>query len=228
MKRIMVFWLVLLLPVFVFATEYKSSDIKIKLDIDDSFIVITKDNLDNNSDLDKLNVTKDYMKKTMDNNNIYFDIVKSDLSYEILIVVPKTEPLFSDLDKATNEELSTLKETITKQTNDKMPIVYKNDYSFIVVDYHDNNGYYNINYYTVVDSRGYNIQLQKKGVITDDEKDDLREIIDSIVFEKEEKKEEDSKSFDYKTIIIGAILGTIAGIITYIIGVRISKKKKIK
>ncbi len=224
MKRIMVFWLVLLLPVFVFATEYKSDDIKMKFDVTDTFIVLTRDNLDSNPDLSKLNVSKEYMEKTMNTNNIYFDIVKSDLSYEVLIVVPKIEPLFSDLDEATNEELSTLKETITKQTNDKMPIVYKNDYSFIVVDYQDNSGYSNINYYTVIDSRGYNIQLQKKGKITEEEEEELRDIVDSIVFEREIKEE--NKLFDFKTIVIGAILGAIAGIITYIIGARISKKKK--
>lgn len=225
MKRIMVFWLVLLLPIFVLAKEYTISDINIKLDVNEDYIVLTRDNLNNNPDLIKLNVTEEYMKTVMENNNIYLDIIKNDLSYEILVVVPKTTPLFNNLSEATDEELSTLKNTIIKETGDNMPIVYKNDYSYITVNYHDSNGYYNMNYYTVFNSRGYNIQLQKKTAITDSDKSDLNEIVDSITFIKESDNKE---PFNYKIIILGVVLGLIAGIITYIIGTKIIKKKSSK
>ena len=225
MKRIMVFWLVLLLPIFVLAKEYNISDINIKLDVNEDYIVLTRDNLNNNPDLEKLNVTEEYMKTVMENNNIYLDIIKNDLSYEILVVVPKTTPLFNNLSEATDEELSTLKNTIIKETGDNMPIVYKNDYSYITVNYHDSNGYYNMNYYTVFNSRGYNIQLQKKTAITDSDKSDLNEIVDSITFIKESDNKE---PFNYKIIILGVVLGLIAGIITYIIGTKIIKKKSSK
>lgn len=225
MKRIMVFWLVLLLPVFVLAKEYNISDINIKLDVNEDYIVLTRDNLKNNQDLGKLNVTEEYMKTVMENNNIYLDIIKNDLSYEILIVVPKTTPLFNNLSEATDEELSTLKKTIVKETGDNMPIVYKNDYSYITVNYHDNNGYYNMNYYTVFNSRGYNIQLQKKSAITDADKADLNEIVDSITFIEESNN---NGPYNYKIIICGVLLGLIAGIITYIIGIKIIKKKSSK
>ena len=225
MKRIMVFWLVLLLPIFVLAKEYTISDINIKLDVNEDYIVLTRDNLNNNPDLEKLNVTEEYMKTVMENNNIYLDIIKNDLSYEILVVVPKTTPLFNNLSEATDEELSTLKNTIIKETGDNMPIVYKNDYSYITVNYHDSNGYYNMNYYTVFNSRGYNIQLQKKTAITDSDKSDLNEIVDSITFIKESDNKE---PFNYKIIILGVVLGLIAGIITYIIGTKIIKKKSSK
>lgn len=225
MKRIMVFWLVLLLPIFVLAKEYTISDINIKLDVNEDYIVLTRDNLNNNPDLIKLNVTEEYMKTVMENNNIYLDIIKNDLLYEILVVVPKTTPLFNNLSEATDEELSTLKNTIIKETGDNMPIVYKNDYSYITVNYHDSNGYYNMNYYTVFNSRGYNIQLQKKTAITDSDKSDLNEIVDSITFIKESDNKE---PFNYKIIILGVVLGLIAGIITYIIGTKIIKKKSSK
>lgn len=225
MKRIMVFWLVLLLPIFVLAKEYTISDINIKLDVNEDYIVLTRDNLNNNPDLIKLNVTEEYMKTVMENNNIYLDIIKNDLSYEILVVVPKTTPLFNNLSEATDEELSTLKNIIIKETGDNMPIVYKNDYSYITVNYHDSNGYYNMNYYTVFNSRGYNIQLQKKTAITDSDKSDLNEIVDSITFIKESDNKE---PFNYKIIILGVVLGLIAGIITYIIGTKIIKKKSSK
>ena len=228
MKRIMVFWLVFLLPIIVFAKEYEMKDIDIKLNIDDDFIVLTKYNLDNNTDLEKVGVTKDYMENIMENNNIYFDIIKPDLSYEILVVVPKTTPLYKDLREATDEELKVLKETIVKQTGDNLPIVYKNDYAFIEVNYKDKTGYNIINYYTVINSRGYNIQLQKKEKITEDDKEDLSDIIDSIVFNENKTNENSKKPFDYKIILYGAIIGLMAGIITYVIGSKIMMRKSSK
>lgn len=227
MKRIMVFWLVLLFPILTFASEYEIKDIDIKLDIDDSYIVLTRDNLENNQDLEKLHITEEYMENIMETNNIYMDIIKSDLSYEILVVVPKTTPLYSDLRKATDEELSILKSKIVNETGDKMPIIYKNEYPFVVIDYKDKSGYNIINYYTVINSRGYNIQLQKKDKITESDETELMKIIDEIEFnEINEKKEETKKSFDYKIIIYGAIIGLLAGIITYVIGTKIIMKKK--
>ena len=61
MRKIILCLLVVLLPVFVFAKEYKLEDIDInKLNVnDEEYIVLTRDNLDNNSDLETLNINKD-------------------------------------------------------------------------------------------------------------------------------------------------------------------------
>ena len=229
MKRIMVFWLVLLLPIFTFAKEYEDKDINMKIEIDEEYIVLTRNNLDNNPGLEKLNLSKDYIFNLMMTNNIYFDIVKSDLSYEILVVVPKTKAMFDDIRTINDEELSLLKTIIVNETKDTVPTVYKNNYPFIVVDYKDEkNGYNLINYYTLINSHGYNIQLQKKTNITKDDEYDLMEIVDGIEFNEVEKKEEEvtKKPFDYKIIIYGVIIGLIAGIITYVIGTKVIMKKK--
>ncbi len=229
MKRIMVFWLVLLFPILTFAKEYNISDIDITINVDDSYIVLTRDNLDNNPNLEKLNITKEYMFNIMEKNNIYFDIIKSDSSYEVLGIVPKSTPLFSDLSKASDDELSNLKETIKKETGDNMPIIYKNDYAFVVVNYSDKIGYNNINYYTVINNRGYNIQLQKKTKITEDDEEELRDIIDGVKFKiVDENKDEEKRPFDYKIIVYGVIIGLMAGIITYVIGSKIIDKKSSK
>jgi hypothetical protein len=169
------------------------------------------------------------MLNIMEKNNIYFDIIKSDSSYEVLGIVPKSTPLFSDLSKASDDELSNLKETIKKETGDNMPIIYKNDYAFVVVNYSDKIGYNNINYYTVINNRGYNIQLQKKTKITEDDEEELRDIIDGVKFKiVDENKDEEKRPFDYKIIVYGVIIGLMAGIITYVIGSKIIDKKSSK
>ena len=238
MKKIVVFIMILLFPIFTLAKEYEASDINMKLDVRTDYIVFTRDNLDNNTDLVKLNIPKEYMEELMKNNNIYFDIIKNDVSYEILIVVPNTKLQFNNLVNATDSMLNDLKNELVKKTGAEVSSVYKAKNNYIIVDYYDENTkYYIVNYYTVVNARGYNIQLQKGTEITNEERNDLKEIVDSIDIKvlDEYKNETDEmqeridnynkKPFDYKIIIYGAIIGALAGLISYAISVFIKKKK---
>lgn len=238
MKKIITFLSILLFPIIIFAKEYSANDINIKLDIQDDYIVFTRDNLDNNSDLSNLKLTKENMEKLMLSNNIYLDIIKNDISYEILLVVPNTKLEFNNLTNATDEILNDLKDELVKQTGSKVANVYKANHNYIVVDYFDEKtNYYIVNYYTVVNAKGYNFQLQKKSEITDTEKQELKKIVDSVNIKiLDEYKEESSetqekidnyskKGFDYKNIIYGAIIGAIAGLISYAVSIFIKKKK---
>jgi hypothetical protein len=235
MKRIMVFWLVLLFPIIGFAKEYESKDINVKLDVNDEYIVITRDNVKNNKDLEKFNLTEEQMVTIMNNGSIYFDIVKNDISYEILVVVPEITLPIKDLVDVNDEVLNTFKEEATKKVGANTSSLYRGKYNFIVVDYYDKDtDCYIMNYYTVVNSKGYNIQLQKKTSITEDEKNSLKQIVDSVTFKdqtntKEIVEEEVSNNnFDIKKLLLALGIGLVAGIITYGIGLIIIKKKSSK
>ena len=233
MKKLMGFLIITLFPIFIFAKELENTTLNIKLEVNDDYITLTRDNLIDNKDLDKLGITKENMEKLMINNNIYFDIIKSDISYEILVVVPKTNVSINNLTKEDDLFLENLRKELAKQTASEISNIYKNNYNFVMVDYYDKNtGYYIVNYYTVVNSRGYNFQLQKRSKITDDEKNDLKNIIDKVNFkiieEKKEEKKEEKQEFDYMIIVYGAILGAMAGIITYYIGITYKRIKSSK
>lgn len=239
MKKLIAFLFIALFPVLVFAKEYEEESINIKLNIKDEYVTLTRDNLDNNENLNKLGLTKELMSQLMKGNNIYFDIIKSDMSYEILVVVPKTKVAIDNLTKQDDFFLENLKKELVKSTGAEVSSIYKNSYNYVVVEYFDKNtNYYIVNYYTVVNSRGYNFQLQKKSKITDDEKKDLMELVDSVKYKvieekketkEETKKEEEKEGFNYMNIVYGAILGAMAGIATYYIGItfrRIKSSKK--
>jgi len=238
MKKIVIFMMILLFPVFTLATEYEVSDINIKIDVKSNYIVFTRDNLNNNPDLVKLNIPKEYMDELMKNNKIYYDIIKNDVSYEILVIVPDNKLKWNNLINANDELLNDIKDEFAKQTGAKVSSIYKTKYNFIVVDYYDENSkYYIVNYYTVVNARGYNFQLQKKTEITEEERLDLKEIVDSVEIDvldefKNETEEIQKgidnygkKNIDYKKYIYGAIIGASAGLISYIVGAFINKKK---
>ena len=231
MKKLMGFLFITLFPIFIFAKELEITDLNIKLEVNDNYITLTRDNLIDNRDLDKLGITTENMEQLMINNNIYFDIIKSDISYEIIVVVPKTNVSIKNLTNEDDLFLDNLRKELVKQTDAEISNIYKNNYNFVMVDYYDKDtGYYIVNYYTVVNSRGYNFQLQKKSKITDSDKNELKEIIDSVKFkvieEKKEEIKEEKEEFNYMNLVYGAILGLMAGVITYYIGITIKRLKQ--
>ncbi len=234
MKKIIMFLLILLGPFMALAKEYEVSSIKTKLDISDEYIVLTRENLKDNGNLSELGISKEYIESVMEDSDLYYVITKKDVPFELFIAVPEKQLEFDNLKDVNNEKLNNIKEDIVKKTKSQVLNVYDNKYKFIMVDYFDKEtNYYIVNYYTVVNSRGYNFQFQKKIEITDIEKIELKKIIDSVDIEtdnnsKDNTPSKDSKApsdFNYNNIIYAIILGSIAGIVSYIIIVNRDKKK---
>ena len=237
MKKLLFLIIMLFTPIFVLAKEYEVSDINLKLETKDDMIILTRDNLEKNDDMAKLNITKDYMENLMNTNNIYMDIIKNDLSYEVLIVAPETRLKINNLSNATDEMLNDLKDELVKKTGSEISRVYKSNHNYIVVEYFDSKTGLNIlNYYTVVNARGYNFQLQKKETVTDTEKEELKTLIDSVkinILEEYKNESENiqkeidkgNKGFDIMNIVYGALIGAGAGLISYLVSTFIKKKK---
>ena len=226
MKKIFVLIAILFFPFYIFAKEVNISDVNMKFNIDDDYIVLTRDNLNDNNDLKNLGISDDYMKDTMERNNIYADILSKDISFEILIVVPNIKLSFYDLSSASDSMQNDLKSELEKKTKAEISSIYKGKRDYIVIDYFDENtDYYIVNYYTIVNARGYNIQLQKKTEITDEEKDELKKLVDNIDIETIANNETSNGGLTIKNIIIGAVIGAAVGVITYSINMVIKKKK---
>lgn len=223
-------FIVLFMPIIVLAKEYQVDDINLKVGIPDDYIVLTRDNLKDNSDMEELGISEEYMVSAMNLGNIYLDIIAKDISYEILVIVPKIDIAMNTLANVSDSMLKEVLEAMKEKTGATIGSVYKSNYNYTMVEYYDSKMNYNIvNYYTVVNAKGYNIQLQKKGTITEEEKNNLKNIVDSVNIKvldqyKENKKTEGTKSFNWKKVIIGTIVGAAAGGIGSTIGLLIKKK----
>lgn len=223
MKKIIVLLVIIVFPFMVLAKDVEVKDINIKFQVNDDYIVLLRDNLENNMDLKKLGISENYMKNIMDKSNIYADIISSDISHEIIIVVPDVKLTFYNLSDATDDMLNDLKNELVKKTGAEISSIYKGNHNYIIVDYYDDNtDYYIVNYYTVVNAKGYNIQLQKKSTITDEEKEELKKVVDSISIDI---INDNKNGLNIKHIIIGAAIGAGVGLISYILSLVIKKGK---
>ena len=237
MKKILVFLVMLMIPIMTIAKEYIVSDINLKIDIPDSNIVFTRDNLKENKDLSELGIEEEEMTNFFVSSDVYLDIVSKDLSYEILIVVPKNSLPLNNFSNVTKEMLDDYLDSLKKKVNASDGSIYKSNHNYLVVDYYDSNSEkFLLNYYTVVNARGYNFQLQKGSPITEEERDNLKKIVDSVSIDiPDEYKEESSdvqeeinnygkSKFNWKKIIIGTITGGLIGGLSSAIMLFIKKK----
>ena len=229
---------ILILPILVFGMEYHDSSVNLTINVD-NYMVFTRDNLKDNNDLKELEITEEQMMDIMNKNSIYFDIIPDDLSHEILIIVPEEKGVFNNLSNAPDSFLDEVGEKLAKAVGLDKSVVYKNKYTFLIREYRDNQKGYNIiNYYTVVNGRGYNFQLQKQDEITDTERNVLKKMIDSVDIKildeyKDESKEtmkaitsDGKKSFDWQKVIRKTIIGAIVGGLTGLLMGFINKKIK--
>lgn len=234
MKKILLFVLSFLFLVpLASAKTVDLNDIDLKLDFKDDWYVFTRYNLDNNSDLEKLNVTKEYMQNFFEQNLAYIDAVPSDFSYELVLRIGNEKNEINNLTNYDDEFVKEVSKELGNQTNsDKYDIYNNGTYKFATVEYYDSETKFNIvAYYTVVNNKGYTFQIQKEEAITDNDKAEFKEIINTIKFninEEDSNKEQeeikkDNSSFDWNNVVIYATIGAVAGGI----GAAISKKKKL-
>ena len=244
MKKLLLFIMCLfILPICVNAEEYIISELEIKIDVPSNYLVITRDNYKNNSGMESLGVTPEYMEQVFKNYNAYLDAFDSVTGQEIFIIVNPVNGDYSEYSVEELEELITALESYYASLNGeniKIEVVNVNGINYFKIDYVQN-GYYLINYYLVSNNNGYNFQIQSKTPLAESEKISFHKIIESISFDyeeevppvvedndvsskdnSEEKKEDKDQSGKLFTII-GASIGVLIGTVISIIG--LSKKK---
>lgn len=233
MKRLICLFLALLLcgstVICAHGKTYTISGTDIFVDIDDSiWYVFTRDNIENNPELDELGITTAYMQELFEENWLYLDAtVFLDEGDYIELFVRKKSILtkFANLSECDSEEVEEFAERLQMDYR-----VYDSGYTFILVDYTDTvsleHAMYLCEFYTVVNKESYILTFQSPTPFSEDEYEHIYSIVDSVRFTLKDTDEGDSDSGStiLKSTVIGAAVGGISGLI----GTAITKKKKAK
>ena len=224
MKRIiLLITIISLFPIIVIAKTYDMPDEKMHITFNDDWTVFTRENLENNTQLDDFNLTYDYMKRVFFNNDIYIDGIYQDKTLELFLRIKNVK----DIDNIANyndEKLENIANTLGEKANADKSYVFKNKYNYIVTEYKDGN--YNIlSYYTIINSKGYTYTIQTTNSITDKEKKIMKEIIETITYDVTIKKE---KELNVRVLAEIFIIIVIVLIILLNIFKRISKRNGLK
>ena len=220
-------------PMIANAETYKVDD-NMSINLDEStWYVFTRDNIKDNSDLDELGITYDYMNDLFNKNNMYLDATifyENGKDFIELLVRKNTNDEVKNLTNYSDEDVLSFAKELAKKSGSKDYDVYTNDYKFAHSKYVDSKvGYNVIEYYTIVNGTSYTITVQKPSEFDESEEEAIKDVIDEIKFNVDKSLKEKSDSVDGNEIlskaIVGAITGGIIGLVAATIN-KVNKKKK--
>ena len=227
MKKLLFIFILLLLPLTIYAKDFKIEDISI--DLDDSWYVFTKDNIKNNQDLKLLGVSEEYMNDVFDGTDYYLDAIKfnNDEIVELFIIIKDTSSLYDSSD-FTDEQIEALRSSYEKQISNSKTTIFTTDSTKYIKSIYKDQDLNIVDYYAVINKKGYTFKIQKNEEFSEEELNELDKMIENIIVsDKDNNVNEDDIQplIDNKKggnsvltgTIIGAIIGGIIGLIGYII-----------
>lgn len=230
MKKLLFIFILLLLPLTIYAKDFEIEDISI--DLDDSWYVFTKDNIKNNQDLKLLGVSEEYMNDVFDGTDYYLDAIKfnNDEIVELFIVIKDTSSLYDSSD-FTDEQIEALRSSYEKQISNSKTTIFTTDSTKYIKSIYKDQDLNIVDYYAVINKKGYTFKIQKNEEFSEEELNELDKMIENIIVsDKNNNVNEDDIQplIDTKkggnSVLIGTIIGAIIGGIIGLIGYIIKKK----
>ena len=247
MKKIICLFVICLLSfVNIHAKEYKINDMMI--DIDDNWIVISRDNYKNNEFLKSLGLTEKEYEEFFKENDLYLNAYKHDaemITEELSIYYEKNEDIVNltnyDEDFITKESKKVVDEIklLSSVGNDFKLLdngYYANDnYKYLWLHYINEGNYYYF-YQTAVNGQTYLVMYGTVDEITEESTKDFRtNILDKVKYNQDNSLKERKKSNSFLgkifsdeknvTVITTIVFLIIFTIITKLNGRRIEKKE---
>ena len=198
------------------------------IDIDDSeWYVFTRDNILNNSELEDLGITYDYMNDLFLNNKVYVDamLIYDDESMELFVRKTGIDKIVN-LSKYEDDEVLSFAKTLAEKRSIEEYKLYKTDYTFVEFEYTDT-GFYIREFLTVVNGENYTLTFQSESPFSPLLYQEMETIIDSVYFQIDTSLKESNKiSSIFDGVFEKAIGGAVIGGIFSGIGLLCGKKRK--
>lgn len=224
------FCLMAFVPISAYAETYHLGGIdNMSIQVDDSvWYVFTRDNIKNNSELGELGFSYDFMHNILYSNEAYLYAILfyDNGEYFELIVKRRTiEDGTINLSNYSYEKVLGLAEDFAKKQNSDVYSVYENRYKFTKVEYIDAS-YYVCDFYTCVNKDCYTFTFQSKSQFYDSEYDEMKNIIDSVLFGVNNSLEKKKNNVFWDSVVEKTIIGAVIGGVVGVIVVIVNKKKK--
>ncbi len=227
----------LIVPAPAYARTYDLSDTDMSISIDDTeWYVFTRDNIDNNPELEEVGVSVEQMREVFNINDAYLDafVIYTGGGFLELIVVKKEGNFgVANLSSYSDEDVMELAEEVSGlQEIEDYSVYKKNGYKFVKLETvstaSDNITYNLCEYFTVVNKDIYSFKFQSVSQFDEEDYRRIEEIVGSIRFDVDNSLKEDVKrSVSVGKVALWAIVGAIGGgAIGGIIGFAVDKKRK--
>ena len=217
-----------LFSITAFARSYNLSDTDMSIYIDDSeWYVFTRDNILNNSELEDLGITYDYMNDLFLYNKVYVDamLIYDDESMELFVRKTGIDKIVN-LSKYEDDEVLSFAKTLAEKRSIEEYKLYKTDYTFVEFEYTDI-GFYIREFLTVVNGENYTLTFQSEAPFSPLFYQKMETIVDSVNFEIDTTLKETTKTSSiFDGVLEKAIGGAVTAAIFSGVGILCGKKRK--
>lgn len=218
-------------PITASAQTYAPSDTDVSIQVDDSYwYVFTRDNIENNPELEELGVSYEAIYDILYENHMYMDalLIYQDGDYvEFFVRRKELDTDLVNLSNYSDKDVQTFADTLAEKQGADEYAIYENQYKFCRSEYHDAElGFYVCEYITVVNKNSYAFTFQSPTQFDDAEYEEFKKIIDTVQFEIDPSLKEPKRSSGWEKVLVKAISGGIAGGAVGLIFSLINKRKK--
>ncbi len=229
----LIFCLMIFMPVSVSAETYPLAETDMSIQVDDSrWYVFTRDNIENNSELDELGISYDTIQEILYNNQAYMDAILFYDDGEYVEFFVRKKPLdigVANLSNYENSKVLEFAQEVAKNQNSDTYSVYENEYKFAKSEYVDSDlGYYICEYVTIVNKDNYTFTFQSASQFSDSEHEEIKGIIDSVQFDIDTSLKEPQNTSLWSNVITKTVGGAVIGGVVSLITAFVNKKKKKK
>ena len=220
-KVLLIITLFLLLPTTTLAKTYELKNYEIIISFDDeNWTVATREDVRNSSLVKKYNMNYKDIESLLEKNSAYAYAINNDNVKKILEFFVISSEMSFDYD---DNQINEFGEILVEDTGADSYTIYENDYKYIKIEYYDSNSkVYLLDYHTIVNSNYYVFKAQKNAEFNEEEKQQIKEIIDNVIIQKV------ANETNFKIDWIDAITKSVSYMIGVAIAYFIIRKTNIK
>lgn len=227
-------FIVAIMPVTAYAGTYALSDTDMSISVDDTvWYVFTRDNIENNAELEELGITYEAMYDILHDNEAYLDAVLyyEDGGYiELLVRKRSLDAGIRNLSEYKTDDVLKLAQELAKKQGTDTYSVYEDQYKYAKLEYIDADlGYHICEFVTCVNGDNYTLTFQATSQYTQEEYAEIEDIVDSISFHVYPVIKEEKPSFFGNVLtrtISGALIGGLVGGGVALVSTRKKKRKE--
>lgn len=184
MKKVLyLFVLFFLFPVVVFGKEYEVKELSMKIDIPDSYIVLTVDNYKGNPVLEELQITEEDIAQSFRSQNNYIEAYNIISGVEFLVYRTVSNGDFREYSSFRLKEYSNSYADSARKNGWPIANSYVkeiNEIPFVVLEY-EADGYSILDYVTLIDDKVYTFKFQLEGSsFTEENKAEFLEVLKTL------------------------------------------------
>ncbi|MBR5617859.1 MAG: hypothetical protein IKW50_06725 [Oscillospiraceae bacterium] len=216
-------------PMTVSAETYKLSGTDMSITVDDSsWYVFTRDNIENNPQLEELGITYERIYSILHDNNAYMDAALFVDGGVTEILVVKTAGASNIVNMSDYSDAKILEEaaSLAKEKGIENYSVYEGQFKFIRFEsYEPSVGVYLCEYLTIINKDIYCIKVQSGVPFEEWQYDEMTGIIDSISFDIDETLVKEAKIASGSRVLTNVLIAGATGAVSVTLKVLFGKKK---